>query len=624
MAVVNCWLLISWLQETETFSPDSCYYLRVARNISEGKLYVDYRASIEKYLTVPLYPLAIKLASFFIADLKAAAVWVNKVATSLLIVVVFFWGRRAFGDWPGIIAAWVTSFSMSVVSADILTESLFSFILVVAGWAIWETSRNPRLFRCVAAGVCMGLATLTREIAFALIPLGAGWIFLTFLQGGERGGPVKGMVRGGVYGISAVATIAPYWIYSLIVRGTWWGSRFTEREVRATAQSVSRMETTLLSVPRAVSAMWSYFPPFISAAVIIGLLVPLATVVFKREETPGRRDLPLVFILVFFLADVLAIGALGVYAPYHWRRYLLPITPLLVMVAAQGADGAAVLVGELIRRKHARLGVALRHVLTGAAMAGMLFSSSRAVVALGYRDHNTSYRNALMDKGMKEVARDFLAEYEVLPGTYVFDRKPFFAYEIGATWAGLPEDVTLDKLAEVGRERPILLVINTAVLYNYPYKQLMRLLAPSELPDRWSLLSTHFFRQYGRGGRLVSVYTYGDYYPAFSVRPGDYTYEEHLERAVRWAGKGRYHRAMQHCEAALALDNGRPECYVLKARIVGTEGIFAFDPDVLADAMDLAGRALVLRPYDTKAANLLCELSKAKAELDGSEPVCPR
>ncbi len=623
-AIVSCWLLISWIQEAGKFSPDSCYYLRVAQNISEGKLYVDHRAKIDKYLTAPFYPIAVKFASFFISDLEAAAVWVNKVAAALLIIVVFLWGRRAFGDWSGVIAAGVTASAIVTISADILTESLFTLMFVASAWAIWESSRNPRILYCVLAGALMGLATLTREIGVAMIPLGAGWIFLMVLLRNGRSGLIEGLSRGAVYGACAVATIAPYWVYSLAARGTWWGSRFSEREVRVTGESVSVIETTALSVPRAVSAMWRHFPEAVGISIIIGLVIPLTAKVFKYEKPVGGKDWSLVFILVFFVANVLAIGLLGVYAPHHWQRYLLPTTPILVLIAAQGVEGAAVLVSGFISKHNLKARVVAKHTLAGAAMAGLIFVSIGSVISTGKKYNTPAYQASLFSAGMEKVARDFTDEYDVLPETYVYDRKPFFAYYIGATWAGLPEDIALTGLAEVGKERPVILVINNAIIFSYPYKQLRWLLVPDELPEKWHLLSTHFLPEYGRTGRLVSLYTYGDYYPAFSVKPDEHTYDEHLERARMWAAENRYYRALKHCEAAISLNNERAEAYLFKARIIGAEGAAAYAPGVLADAMDLVKRAMALEPDNEEARDLLCRISKAKSNLDGSKPICPR
>ncbi len=237
-ALVCSWLLASWYQEAGKISPDSVYYLRVAKNVSEGKIHVEHRAKIDNYLTAPLYPVAIKFASFFIPDWKAAGVWVSKASLVLLIIVLFFWGSRAFGAMAGLAAAWLAVFRTGMAS-NVLTESLFTLLYVSSAWVIWEAGRNGRILHCALAGGLVGLATLTRELGFILIPLGAGWIFFTRLLTGQPGKLAKGFKNGVIYAATACLVISPYWLYSLLLKGTWWGSRFTERGIRAPAESVS-------------------------------------------------------------------------------------------------------------------------------------------------------------------------------------------------------------------------------------------------------------------------------------------------------------------------------------------------------------------------------------------------
>jgi len=595
--------------------PDSCYYLRVAGNVSSGKIYVEHRAGIDRYMTAPLYPLLTNVASRLTRDFEKAGMTISIAAALLLVFVLFGWGNRAWGIWAGGIAAWLVASSQAKLAAYILTESLFTLMYILSAWLIWEVVRKATLGAIVRAGIAVGLATLSKEIGFVGVPIGVMAILLVAREGEAPLSPREKIVRSGVFAATSCIVVAPYWLYSLLVKGTLWGSRFVERMEGSEAASQSAVDF-VSAFAIAGKALWAMFPAPVMVVALAGLFLPSS--LLTRREDKSR-----IFVAGWIAVHVLALGILGVNRTSLWTRYLYPVDPLLLLLAGRGTVALAELSGKAVARlKPSGKQIAV-YATTLLVAAGLILSVVNLLSQKKRKYLQPSFQARLYQKGTPEVARDFLSNYTLIPDTYVYDRKPFIAYYLNATWGGLPPRMTLADLEREAKNHPVLLVVNSSVISSYGYPQLKPLLAAKSIPQGWNLLGMYFFAAYGASGRLIALYSYGDAYrPTPPIKPEDFSYDGHLRGATEWLGRGRIDRVQSHAKAAVQLDPLRPEAYTLLSKMLVIQGIGSGRIDVFEDAIDLARKAMQFDPQNKDIRNLLCMASEAKSDIDGSKPLC--
>jgi 4-amino-4-deoxy-L-arabinose transferase-like glycosyltransferase len=121
----------------------------------------------------PLYPLV--LALFTVVGGHG---WIpHQIAGALIgtgtVAVTALLGRRVAGDVAGLIAGGVAAIYPMLIAADgsFRSESLYALLVVatlLSAYALWD---RPTVRRAVVCGVLIGLATLTRTEAIALLVL---------------------------------------------------------------------------------------------------------------------------------------------------------------------------------------------------------------------------------------------------------------------------------------------------------------------------------------------------------------------------------------------------------------------------------------------------------------------
>jgi len=337
-AMIFCVWLTLWVRPMVNLLPDSTYYLSFAKNIRQGKFYIDHRAGVDRYITAPFYPLLITAFSGLTGNVEGTGRVVSLAANLLLILVTFFWARKMFGPWAGVMAAWMVACSHPRESIQVLTESFFALLYVAAVWQIWEAVTSGRIKNSIIAGILTALATLTRELGIVAVPFGVVAMLI-----GARGGEGKLSVRERVlaaFSFSVVwcAFMAPYWIYSLYIRGTWWGSRFSERLAHGDAQYVKTDAFDMLyQLVSAAHGIWGLYPGYVTLAAVFGLIVPW-------KLASGRDGFNRVFILFWVVINVFALDLLGINTQGLWLRYLFPMGPFILILAVRGVT----VVGESV------------------------------------------------------------------------------------------------------------------------------------------------------------------------------------------------------------------------------------------------------------------------------------
>lgn len=124
----------------------------------------------------PLLPWLTSLLYHVTGHWYFAAVLLQCVFGSLLPLALGAYGRAMFGGGVGRLACWLAVAHPLLVffSSFLLTETLFTLLLVLALALSAEWVKTPRRGRAFGAGIVWGLASLTRPTALPI----AGWVAL--------------------------------------------------------------------------------------------------------------------------------------------------------------------------------------------------------------------------------------------------------------------------------------------------------------------------------------------------------------------------------------------------------------------------------------------------------------
>jgi 4-amino-4-deoxy-L-arabinose transferase-like glycosyltransferase len=124
------------------------------------------------------------------------------------LLLLFLIGRRISNERVGLmataaLAVWPQAI---LLTAGLMTETLFVMLELLFVWLCLRAGDRPTLARFAAAGLCAGLATLTRPNLLPLLPLLPLWGALVFRRDG------RALAKSLAVPAVAVATMAP-WAY---------------------------------------------------------------------------------------------------------------------------------------------------------------------------------------------------------------------------------------------------------------------------------------------------------------------------------------------------------------------------------------------------------------------------
>jgi 4-amino-4-deoxy-L-arabinose transferase-like glycosyltransferase len=154
---------------------DAGFYHSAANEIADGHFY--YRVIFgHAYSTAehpPLYPLVLSVSSLLGAKSLLAHRLVSCGIGCALVALVGLLGRRLGGGRAGIVAASIAAVYPPFVTADglVMSEPLFAAIVAAALLVALRLRERPSLGGSALLGLAIGLASLTRAEALALVPL---------------------------------------------------------------------------------------------------------------------------------------------------------------------------------------------------------------------------------------------------------------------------------------------------------------------------------------------------------------------------------------------------------------------------------------------------------------------
>src|SRR5215471_11623683 len=161
------------LSQTSTLGAkivDEQQYTQIAENVRAGNGFAWGPGQLTS-IRPPLYPGLLAATWTLTGGTNFQAVRVWQILLSLATAALVFWlGATLWNEKAGALAAAITWLYPSFILYDslILTETLFTFLLVAFVAATVAVIQKPRAIVAVACGVTLGLAALTRSVLWPL------------------------------------------------------------------------------------------------------------------------------------------------------------------------------------------------------------------------------------------------------------------------------------------------------------------------------------------------------------------------------------------------------------------------------------------------------------------------
>jgi 4-amino-4-deoxy-L-arabinose transferase-like glycosyltransferase len=166
---------------TPHFKPifDAAHYDRLGDSIAHGHGYFgQFQPATPSAFRPPLYPFALA-AVHLVGGGWTAERLLSALFGVVAVLLVFLISRGVWGERVAVVAGTIAAIfpPLVLLSASILSESLFVPLALAVVLAILEYRRDARLRWAIAAGVLCGLAALTRQNGLLLVIAAAGGVW---------------------------------------------------------------------------------------------------------------------------------------------------------------------------------------------------------------------------------------------------------------------------------------------------------------------------------------------------------------------------------------------------------------------------------------------------------------
>ena len=166
-------------QPQNAFLPDSVGYEDLALNIQSGRFDVPGNPALGTIRT-PGYPMLIAAIYAVVGRVPGWVTLIQLMLDGLTMLLVWQIGRQLFYETVGLMGAFIAALSLNATAASLylLSDTLFTFLLVLAVYFLSRYWRQQRNRWIGISGLVLGLAALVRPIALYLAPL---WIVLVLM-----------------------------------------------------------------------------------------------------------------------------------------------------------------------------------------------------------------------------------------------------------------------------------------------------------------------------------------------------------------------------------------------------------------------------------------------------------
>jgi len=168
------------------WKPDSSAYDTLALGLLDGKGYVNSRGEAISFRP-PGYPLFLAAVYGAVGHNLGAVRLAQAVLDAATCLIVYVLAHRMFGARTALVAAGLATFSLGQIYTArlILTESLFTFLVVLSVLLLHVGLVRPSWTALGGAGFALGLGALTKG-TLLLAPLLLGWVIWRASQGSAR------------------------------------------------------------------------------------------------------------------------------------------------------------------------------------------------------------------------------------------------------------------------------------------------------------------------------------------------------------------------------------------------------------------------------------------------------
>ncbi len=209
-----------WCFYAPMTGPDSASYESMASYIASSD-FTDYLAK-----RTPVYPLLILLCRF-----DHGLLWVIQsimgIAVSLMLFSMAY--TRTGRLFPSFLAGLSYSFfiTLTLFEMFVLTETMSIFLVVLSLFLFMRTSRPGRegVVYCLALGLVVSLAGLTRPLLLILVPLYIAFIVYRWQAAGKAAaGKVRGLL---CFAVPAVGIVLGWCVFNMVAAGYFGPTSFT-------------------------------------------------------------------------------------------------------------------------------------------------------------------------------------------------------------------------------------------------------------------------------------------------------------------------------------------------------------------------------------------------------------
>ena len=190
---------------------DSASYDEIAWNLAQG---LGFRAggAGNAWVTAfrpPALPFVVSLLYRVVGHRFLSALWLQCVIGALIPLALVEFVRGTVGSSAARIAGWLAAVHPMLVffSGYLLTEPLFALTMLLALNASTAWVKTPRVSRALGAGVCWGVAILSRPNAMAMPFLVAAWAWVPL---GLATGPRERLRQLAMLALGVVLAVGPW------------------------------------------------------------------------------------------------------------------------------------------------------------------------------------------------------------------------------------------------------------------------------------------------------------------------------------------------------------------------------------------------------------------------------
>lgn len=192
---------------TPVIAEDGVVYLEQAALFRSGEIAEALRGHYP-----PLYPASIALVETILPDPVAAGKAVSVAFGTLALIPLVILGQAIFPARAVRAAAVIYCLSpfLLTFAGDVLTESLFVFLVLSALAGLWKAGTTGRVLPAIVAALSVGLACVTRPEGVLLIPFGLAALWVLRSPRGQGRATLAAAI---LFGTICLAPIVPYAIF---------------------------------------------------------------------------------------------------------------------------------------------------------------------------------------------------------------------------------------------------------------------------------------------------------------------------------------------------------------------------------------------------------------------------